>query len=278
MIGFPSTAQDWAPQFKYLTERDYGVIAPDMLGYGGTDKPEDADAYRATPLANDMIDILDKENTQTAFVVSHDWGVIAASRLVNIYPQRVSAMAFLSLGYFPPNPNWSWEKAISEYHKEVGYDVFGYWEFFSSNDAAKLIETNLDSFYSLLFPEDPKLWITDLAPRGKVREWVEGNKQAGLPSYWTPEERRQHQARLMHGGLTGPLNWYAARVRSLDNEDDSRIPLENYKIKVPTLFVANPKDYICLASTSEMILKQYASNLTVREIDTDHWVMMAAPN
>ncbi|TFK31553.1 Alpha/Beta hydrolase protein [Crucibulum laeve] len=278
IIGFPSTAQDWAPQFKYLTERGYGVIAPDMLGYGGTDKPHDADAYRASPMANDIIDILDKENTKTAFVVSHDWGVIVASRIVNLFPERVSAMAFLSLGYFPPNPKWDWEQAIEQNRKEIGSDVFGYWEFFASDDAPKLIETNLDSFYSMLFPEDPKLWLTDVAPRGKIREWLEGNKQSGLPSYMTKEKSREHQARIMHGGFTGPLNWYTARVRALDNEDDARIPLENYKIKVPTLFVSSTKDYICLPSLNEAIMRQYASNLTVKPIDTDHWVMIAAPD
>ncbi|HEV7738045.1 MAG TPA: alpha/beta fold hydrolase [Chlamydiales bacterium] len=73
MIGFPSTAQEWQPQFDYLVERDYGVVAPDMLGYGGTDKPEDVGAYRAAAMANDMIDILDKENIKKAIMVSHDW-------------------------------------------------------------------------------------------------------------------------------------------------------------------------------------------------------------
>jgi pimeloyl-ACP methyl ester carboxylesterase len=277
-MGFPSTAQDWAPQFSYLVKHGYGVIAPDMLGYGGTDKPTDPDAYRGKPLAQDMIDILDKEGVQKVVSVSHDWGVIVGTRLVNYHADRILATVFVSLGCFQPDPNWSWEKCIENFHKTVGYDVYGYWEFFNSDDAADIIEKNLDSFYCMLFPADPLLWKTDMAPRGKIRPWIENNRQTPLPSYWTEEDRRKHQARLMQGGLKGPLCYYAARVRALDNKDDESVPQENLRFKMPTLFVATLQDYICLPSTNEATLRNYCDDLTVKEIDCSHWATLEKPD
>ncbi|KAF8984194.1 Alpha/Beta hydrolase protein [Cyathus striatus] len=278
LAGFPSTAQDWSSQYNYLAKHDYGVIAPDMLGYGGTDKPTDADAYRAKPMAQDIVDILDKEGVQKVVSVSHDWGVIVGTRLVNYHADRVLASVFIAIGCFQPNPQWDWEKEIQHYNKTLGYDIYGYWDFFAAADGASLIEKNLDSFYSLFFPADPTLWITDMAPRGKIRPWIESNRQAGLPSYWTEEDKRKHQARLMHGGLQGPLNYYAARVRALDNKDDEAVPEENYKLNMPTLFVATLKDYICLPSTNEATLRRFCDDLTVKEIDASHWVMFEKPD
>jgi len=43
--GFPSTHQDWAAQINHFSDKGYGVIASDLLGYGDTDAPEDATKY-----------------------------------------------------------------------------------------------------------------------------------------------------------------------------------------------------------------------------------------
>ncbi|KIJ50651.1 hypothetical protein M422DRAFT_159311 [Sphaerobolus stellatus SS14] len=270
IIGFPSTAQEWKP--------DYGVIAPDMLGYGGTDKPSDVHAYKAAPMANDMIDILDNENVKQVVIVSHDWAVIVHTRLTIFYPDRILANVFISLGCFPPDPNWSWEETIKKYHEEVGYDVFGYWEFHAADDTPELVAKNIDSYYSVLFPNDPTVWRTVMAPRGEYRKWVEANKQGPPPPYWTTEQRAEHQSRVLKGGFRGPFNWYKASVLALNNEDDAGISRESMQIHAPTLFVAATKDYICLPSVHEQVLRQYCDKLTVTEIDSDHWVMIGKPD
>lgn len=75
--GFPSTSKSWRHQVAFFEARGYDVIAPDMLGYGGTDKPTDTESYGSTGLARDIIDILDKEKVgfegNRAIAVGHDW-------------------------------------------------------------------------------------------------------------------------------------------------------------------------------------------------------------
>jgi soluble epoxide hydrolase/lipid-phosphate phosphatase len=43
-----------------------------MLGYGGTDKPNDPAAYRAKQMAAEIISILDCESIDTVLGVGHD--------------------------------------------------------------------------------------------------------------------------------------------------------------------------------------------------------------
>lgn len=51
----------------------YGLIVPDLLGYGGTDKPTDLESYVGSGHAQDIIDILDKEGIDKVIGVGHDW-------------------------------------------------------------------------------------------------------------------------------------------------------------------------------------------------------------
>lgn len=78
--GFPSTSKSWRHQVAFFEARGYDVIAPDMLGYGGTDKPTDTGSYGSTGLARDIIDILDKEKVgvegNRAIAVGHDWYIL----------------------------------------------------------------------------------------------------------------------------------------------------------------------------------------------------------
>jgi len=60
-------------QVEFFKEKGYGLIVPDMLGYGGTSIPTDPTAYKHTLLAKDVLDILDAEKVQQAIVIGHDW-------------------------------------------------------------------------------------------------------------------------------------------------------------------------------------------------------------
>ncbi|KAG5353054.1 hypothetical protein C0989_010860 [Termitomyces sp. Mn162] len=71
--GFPSTSYDWRYQVTFFKEKGYGLIVPDMLGYGGTDKPTDAVDYKLGLIAQDLVDILDAEKINKAIAVGHDW-------------------------------------------------------------------------------------------------------------------------------------------------------------------------------------------------------------
>jgi len=73
--GFPSTSNDWHHQVGYFSAKGFGLVVPDMLGYGGTDKPTKLKDYSLNNMAADMIDILDAESIKKCFAAGHDWSV-----------------------------------------------------------------------------------------------------------------------------------------------------------------------------------------------------------
>jgi pimeloyl-ACP methyl ester carboxylesterase len=90
--GFPETSYEWRHQLKALSER-YAVFAPDMRGFGRTDKPG-ARVTRAL-LGQDVINFMDALGIERATVVGHDWGGIIAFKVAIDWPERVTRLALL---------------------------------------------------------------------------------------------------------------------------------------------------------------------------------------
>ena len=71
--GFPSPSVDWRYFVPFFKSRGYGIVVPDLLGYGETDKPTDAAMYVSSKVCRDVVDILDAEGVKKAIVIGHDW-------------------------------------------------------------------------------------------------------------------------------------------------------------------------------------------------------------
>jgi pimeloyl-ACP methyl ester carboxylesterase len=72
--GFPELAFSWRHQVPALAEAGFRAIAPDLRGYGRTDKPADIEAYDIIHLANDLAGLLDALQIEKAVFCGHDWG------------------------------------------------------------------------------------------------------------------------------------------------------------------------------------------------------------
>jgi pimeloyl-ACP methyl ester carboxylesterase len=75
--GFPETGYAWRHQIPALGPR-YRVIAPDLRGYGETDKP--ASGYDKRTMAQDLVALLDGLGIDRIALVGHDRGARVASR------------------------------------------------------------------------------------------------------------------------------------------------------------------------------------------------------
>ncbi|KAF7349403.1 Esterase/Lipase [Mycena sanguinolenta] len=102
--GFPSVSFLWRKQVAFFQPLGYGIIVPDQLGYGGTDKPTDPKLYVGRGLAEDMRDILDVEAVAIVIAIGHDTGSSLVSRMLHYIPQRISTVIFCDLGYLPAEP------------------------------------------------------------------------------------------------------------------------------------------------------------------------------
>ncbi|WP_433782421.1 alpha/beta fold hydrolase [Actinomycetospora sp. CA-101289] len=96
--GFPDRATLWRAQIEALAAAGYRVIAPDLRGFGDSDKPEDVDAYRISRSVLDVVALLDERGVERAAVVGHDFGSVVGWALA-MRSDRVTRYAALAVGH-----------------------------------------------------------------------------------------------------------------------------------------------------------------------------------
>jgi epoxide hydrolase 4 len=71
--GFPESWYSWRHQIAALAPR-FRVVAPDLRGYGDSDKPPGIGAYALPELVADVQGLVDAFGERDAVIVGHDWG------------------------------------------------------------------------------------------------------------------------------------------------------------------------------------------------------------
>ena len=97
--GFPDSHRLWRHQVAALTAAGKRVIAPDLRGFGESERPPDVAAYAIRHSLVDMLAVLDALEVERAQVVGHDWGAAVAWGLAAFVPDRVERLAVLSVGH-----------------------------------------------------------------------------------------------------------------------------------------------------------------------------------
>jgi pimeloyl-ACP methyl ester carboxylesterase len=99
--GFPESWYSWRHQLGSLAAAGFNVVAPDMRGYGQTDRPESIDQYSLLHLIGDLVGLLDALGKETAVIVGHDWGAPVAWYSALLRPDRFRGVAGLSVPFMP---------------------------------------------------------------------------------------------------------------------------------------------------------------------------------
>jgi len=97
--GMPDTSALWAHQAKSLVAAGFRVIAPDMLGYGDTDKPQATERYAAEHILADVLALIDHMKLAKMDIVGHDWGAFVAWELVLLKPELFRKHVAVSVGH-----------------------------------------------------------------------------------------------------------------------------------------------------------------------------------
>src|SRR5438445_9084328 len=97
MHGFPECWLAWRYQLPALAAAGFRAVAPDLRGYGGSDKPRGAAAYRIDLLARDAAELIVALGHERADLVGHDWGAHIAWHVAMWDPRRVRRLAILNV-------------------------------------------------------------------------------------------------------------------------------------------------------------------------------------
>lgn len=76
--GFPELWLSWRHQLPLLERLGYRVWAPDLRGYGETERPSATAAYDLDVLVEDVAGLIDAAAPRETLLVGHDWGGIIA--------------------------------------------------------------------------------------------------------------------------------------------------------------------------------------------------------
>ncbi len=95
--GFPEFWYSWRRQIGPLADAGYRVIAPDLRGYGDSDKPDGVASFGMEHLVADVVRLVRWAGREKAHVVGHDWGAVIAWMVANDHPEVVERLAILNV-------------------------------------------------------------------------------------------------------------------------------------------------------------------------------------
>ena len=93
--GFPELSESWREVMPPLAAAGFRVVAPDLRGYGDTDRPETG--YDLDTLARDVVHLARHLSPgRPVHLVGHDWGGIIAFHVAAHHPEVVDRLAVIN--------------------------------------------------------------------------------------------------------------------------------------------------------------------------------------
>ncbi|KUJ13058.1 alpha/beta-hydrolase [Mollisia scopiformis] len=278
--GFPSTAHDWRHQVPYLTSLGYGVLAPDLLGYGSSSKPLDVEPYIGSSMAADIVSLLDYEGIRTVVGVGHDWGTYLLSQLIIWFPERVERCVFVSVPFHVPGRKTDAKAVNDKSKKALGFELLGYWMFLTAPGAGRTIGDNWEVFYDLVYCADASLWKTHWAGLGAMESTLKTLTPSSSSKHlapWTTPSDKTHHHNSFGNDYSPTLNWYHRGISSLGVDAEISALKEgkiSSKIDIPTLMIGGTKDVVCDATHARKVMQSSVERekLKVVDLETGHWI------
>ena len=269
--GFPELAFSWRHQLPAVAAAGYRAIAPDLRGYGGTDKPTGVENYAVQELVADITGLLDTVGLDQAVFVSHDWGALLAWQMALLVPERMTGLVVLNIPFIPrPQAD-----PISVMRAVLG-DDFYIVNFQDSDEADRRCD------------KDPA-WVIEVMMRRNVitRERfnmlpdrmksfsllaaLDRTEPSGEPLL-TAEELQVYADAFAAGGFTGPINWYRNWTRNWEATADVK-----QLVRIPTLFIGAENDVVVSQKQIDT-MPMHVPDLEMHMLeDCGHWSQQERP-
>jgi haloalkane dehalogenase len=98
--GEPTWSYLWRKVMPPLLEVECRCIAPDLAGFGRSDKPTDIGWYSYDRHVELMAGLLEELDLRDATAVVHDWGGPIGMRLAIEHPERITRLVIMDTGLF----------------------------------------------------------------------------------------------------------------------------------------------------------------------------------
>ena len=98
--GEPTWSFLWRNVLGPVRDAGFRCIAPDLAGFGRSDKPIELDWYSYDRHVAYTVSLLEELDLRDATIVVHDWGGPIGLRLAVEYPERIARIVILDTGLF----------------------------------------------------------------------------------------------------------------------------------------------------------------------------------
>jgi pimeloyl-ACP methyl ester carboxylesterase len=251
--GFPESWYSWRHQLNTLAASGYHAVAPDMRGYGKSDRPEAVDQYTLFHLVGDMVGLLDALEARNAVIIGHDWGANVAWHAALLRPDRFRAVVGLSVPFRPRG------KVPPTSVMPRTADAQFYQLYFQEPGAAEAE-----------FEEDPRATMRNMLyggsgdiPRGgdaggateigmvpRGGGFMRGSgAPAKLPNWLSEDDVDFYGHEFQRTGFRSALNWY----RNIDRNWELLAPFASARITVPALYIAGDHDMVVAVAGKEQL-------------------------
>lgn len=237
--GFPARWSTWRRPMHALASAGFFAVAPDLRGYGGSDKPAGVSAYSSERLIDDVAAIVRGFGRKQVCLVGHDFGGGVAWGTAMVRPELVSRLAILNsvhpVGFEREMRKWSQMKK-------------SWYVFF------------------FLVPRIPE-WFLSRRDYGFVRRSLADD---GLSSGDIDDLLEGVRP---PGALHAAIDWYRASFR-----DGIRGRIPRAKVDVPTLVVWGDREQHLNPALAEPPADWVSSARVVHVPQASHWVHHDAPD
>jgi pimeloyl-ACP methyl ester carboxylesterase len=258
--GFPELAFSWRRQVPALVEAGYRVAVPDMRGYGRSSVPAAVEDYDILSLCDDMCGLLDALGERSAVFVGHDWGAIVVWALAILHPERVAAVAGLSVPFLPRAP----APPIELMRRALGEDFY-------------IVQFQQPGLADVALARDVRRTLLMLLTSWSLRisDWdAEEDAPPPLPSWLSEEELAVYVEAFERTGFTGGLNWY----RNFDRNWELTESAGERRVEQPAMFLTGERDMVRQFTSAEA-MADWVSDLRASIVvpGAGHWVQQQAP-
>ncbi len=276
--GFPELWYSWRHQIDRFSARGYRVAALDVRGYGGSSKPSEISAYSMRNLTADVAAVIDRLGNGAAVLFGHDWGAPIVWNTALIYPEKVTAVAGLSVPYVPRSERSFIKVARSIYAGRFFYQLYFQQEGVAEAEFESDIPTALRKLYFAASGDGPLDALLAMKPAdAKLLDGMADPRP--FPAWMSEAELKVYADAFQAGGFRGPLNRYRAQeIDFVDLADYAGKPVTR-----PSFFIAGERDPVRhfipgldLYQTAGAACSDFRGSVIVPRVG--HWVQQEAPD
>jgi pimeloyl-ACP methyl ester carboxylesterase len=253
--GFPECWYSWRHQLPALAKAGFRAVAPDLRGYGRSDRPEGVEKYTILDDIGDIVGLVDALSAKQAVIAGHDIGAAIAWQTALLRPDIFRAVIALS----PPfrSRGFGYSGPPTTLMPRTENAVF--YQLFLQNPAAEAaLERDLRltfryQFYTLSGNRPPSAGVGGLPPGMMPRKGGFMTDPPSLPAWVTESDIDVYVKEYARSGFLGPLAWW----RNIDRGWELMAPFAGAAVTVPALYMAGDRDFVATVFSQD-IAKQSA--------------------